>query len=150
VAVTEGVDRLGHGRVRICVVKELGGCLVNGVGVGTDKAGDACLYRFRPFGGFPQHEDGLAEARGFLLYAAGVGEDKIGVGKAGSEIEVTEGFGESHVLRTAQYRSNGVADGGTLVEGKQNLDIAAGGESINRGHQATHYLSLVLPPVQGH
>ena len=97
VAVAVGVDGLGHAVVGDGVVEESAHLIDNQVVVGAHEMDGAALEGFWALGGVAHDEDGLPEAGGLFLDAAGVGEDHGRFLHQVHELEVLQGFDEEEV-----------------------------------------------------
>ena len=75
--------------------------------VGAHEVDGTALEGFGTFGGVAHHEDGLAQAGGFFLDAAAVGEDDGGFLHQIDELQVLEGLDEEEVLSLTPALSQG-------------------------------------------
>lgn len=114
-AVAVGVDGVGHAGVGFGVVDEGGDFADDAVVVGADEADGAGGEGFGAFGGVAHHEDGLAEAGGFFLNAAAVGEDDGGFFHEEDERQVFEGLDEVHVAEVVEAFAEHFVDGAAHV-----------------------------------
>ncbi len=78
ISITVRVVRAGHFAVSGGVGQKFFGLTADEFGVCSHKFYGSCVQGFRPFGSFAHDKHGLAQAGGFLLYAAGIGQDDGG------------------------------------------------------------------------
>lgn len=115
VAVAVGVDGLAHAGVGGGVVEQGADGAGDAVEVGADKADGACSDGLGAFGGVAHDEYGLAQAGGFLLDAAAVGEDDVALGHEVDETQVFERLDEVHVAQVGEVGAEDVVDGLSYV-----------------------------------
>lgn len=109
----------GHGFALFGAFEQAGDVCLDGVAFCPDEEDGAGLDGFGAFGGVAHDEDGFAEAGGFFLYAAGVGEDEGGAVHERDEREVGQGFDEVDVgvCVGPEDAVDGLADVGVEVDG---------------------------------
>lgn len=97
-AITIGVDGLGHLLVGCGIVKEGADFVDNLVVVGSNEMDCAALQCFGTLGGVTHDENGLAKTGCFFLDATAVGEDDGGFLHEIDELQVLEWFDEKEIV----------------------------------------------------
>ena len=111
VAVAVGIDGLAHAAVGGGLVEQGGDGAGDAVEVRSDELDRAGGDGFGAFGGVAHDEYGLAQAGGFLLDAAAVGEDDVALGHEVDETQVFQRFDEVHVAQVSEVGTEDVVDG---------------------------------------
>ena len=115
VSVAVGIDGLAHFLVNRRVVEKEAGCVDDAVEVSSDELDRAGADGFGAFGGVAHDEHGLAQAGGFFLDAAAVGEDDVAFLHQVDETQVFERFDEVHVAQVSEVGAEDVVDGAAHV-----------------------------------
>lgn len=136
VSVAVGIDGLAHFLVNRRVVEKEAGCVDDAVEVSSDELDRAGGDGFGAFGGVAHDEHGLAQAGGFLLDAAAVGEDDVAFLHQVDETQVFERFDEVHVAQVSEVGTEDVVDGtphvGVEVHGVDEVHLrVAFGERLD-------------------
>ena len=125
-SVAVGIDGLGHTLVGLLVIQQRGNLAYDEVMIGAHQMDGAALEGFRAFGGVAHHEDGLAQAGGLFLDAAGVGEDNRTLLHQIDELQILERFDEEEVGTSeifAKHLMDGLAHVGIEVHRIDEIHI---------------------------
>ena len=108
-SVTIRINGFAHGFISCCIIEE-GADFIDNLGViCANKMNSAAGESFRTLSGITHHEDWLAKAWGFFLYAARVSENDVGFAHQMDELQILERFDEEKV-RTGEVFTKHLMD----------------------------------------
>src|SRR5699024_4482252 len=110
ITITVGVHRVRHRRVSLRGVQQQRDFVDQPLAVRADELDGPCHDGLRPFRVLTHDEDRLAEARGFLLYAAGIRQHDVREAQCPSELRIRQRFDEDDVVQTFDSRLDRGAD----------------------------------------
>ena len=97
-----------------------------------------------------QHQHRLAQGRGLLLEAAGVGKNQIAPGHEVVHFVGGQGGGEADIVDAVQVPVGTLLDHGAQVNRVDQLHVAVGPGDVGQGrHNVLHGLAVILPAVAG-
>ena len=150
-AVAVGVVRAGHGAVGAGIAQQLVRLRHDAVGIGADELDRARGHRLGALGGVAHHQHRLAQRRGLLLDAAGIGQDQGAAVHQVDERQVVLRLDEVDIANLAQQAAHRLLYLRVQVHRIDHVQLRMlAGNACQRGADALEAGAEVLAPVPGH
>ena len=140
---------MAHKLVLSLVREKAAELAVDDVLLGADELQRAGGHALRALGGVSHDKDGLAQARGLLLYAAGVGEDEVARSHEVVEVEHLERVDDVQAVEAVELLVRRLADERVHVDGVNRLGVGVLlHHAADGAEHAVHGLAQVLAAVR--
>lgn len=147
--ITIGVRRMAHGLVLGLIAEQAAELAVDYVLLGADELQRAGGHALGALGGVAHDEHRLAQTRGLLLDAAGVGEDEVARGHEVVEVENFERVDDVKAIEAVQLLVRRLADERVHVDGVDRLGVGVLlHHAADGAEHAVHGLAQVLAAVR--
>lgn len=142
---------MAHGLVLGLIAEQAAELAVDEVLLGADELQRAGCNALGTLGGVAHDEHRLAQARGLLLYAAGVGEDEMARGHEVVEVEHLERVDDVQAVEAVQLLVCRLADERVHVDGVDRFGVGVLLHHASDGAEHTvHGLAQVLAAVRSY
>ena len=148
-SVTVGIRRMTHGLVLGLIAEQAAELAVDDILLGTDELQRAGRHALGALGGVSHDEHRLAQARGLLLDATGVGEDEVARGHEVVEVEHLERVNDVQTVEAVELLVCGLADERVHMNGVDRPGVGVLLHHASDGAEhAVHGLAQVLTAVR--
>lgn len=140
---------MAHGLVLGLIAEQAAELAVDDVLLGADEFQRAGRHALGSLGGVAHDEHWLAQARGLLLDAAGVGEDEVARGHEVVEVENLERVDDVQAVEAVELLVRRLADERVHVDGIDRLGVGVLlHHAADGAEHAVHGLAQVLAAVR--
>lgn len=147
--ITIGVRRMAHGLVLGLIAEQAAELAVDDALLGADEFQRAGGHALGSLGGVAHDENRLAQARGLLLDAAGVGEDKVARRHEVVEVEHLERVDDVQAVEAVELLVGRLADEWVHVDGVDRLGVGVLlHHAADGAEHAVHGLAQVLAAMR--
>lgn len=148
-SITIGVRCMAHGLVLGLIGEKAAELAVDDVLLGADELKRAGGHALRALGGVAHHQHRLAQARGLLLDATGIGEDEVARGHEVVEVEHLERVDDVQAVEAVELLVGRLADERVHVDGVDRLGVGVLlHHAADGAEHAVHGLAQVLAAVR--
>lgn len=140
---------MAHGLVLGLIGEQAAELTVDDIFFGADELQRAGRHALGALGGVAHYEHRLAQARGLLLNAAGVGEDEVARGHEVMEVEHLERVDDVQAVEAVELLVRRLADDRVHVDGVDRLGVGVLlHHAADGAEHAVHGLAQVLAAVR--